>query len=110
MSTIRGWWEENRETTQQFYNYELGHWGLAPYFCDAWINKEIIKQHVYSPAMWSIFQMQDLFGMDAQLWKENPHEERINIPSNPKHFWRYRIHLTLEDLLKAKGLTRPSGS
>ncbi len=106
MSTIRGWWEENRETTQQFYNYELGHWGLAPYFCDAWVNKEIINQHMHSPAMWSIFQMQDLFGMDAQLRKENPHEERINIPSNPKHFWRYRIHLTLEELLKEKAFNQ----
>ena len=38
MSTIRGWWEEDRERTQQFYNYMLGQYGEAPYFCEPWIN------------------------------------------------------------------------
>ncbi len=33
MSTIRGWWEEDRIKTQHFYNYVLGHYGEAPFFC-----------------------------------------------------------------------------
>ena len=52
--------------------------------------------------MWSIFQLQDLLGMNAELRRENPHEERINVPANPKHYWRYRMHLLLEDLIKEK--------
>ncbi|MBS1915941.1 MAG: 4-alpha-glucanotransferase [Bacteroidetes bacterium] len=102
MSTIRGWWEESREKTQRFYNNELGQWGEAPYFCEAWINKAVIIQHLYSPAMWSIFQLQDLLGMDEELRRENPHDERINIPADPKNYWRYRMHISLEDLLKQK--------
>ncbi|MDQ6905065.1 MAG: 4-alpha-glucanotransferase, partial [Bacteroidota bacterium] len=51
MSTIRGWWEKDRNKTQKFYNYILGHYGEAPFFCEPWINKEIILQHLYSPAM-----------------------------------------------------------
>ena len=102
MSTIRGWWEEDRETTQKFYNRLLGHYGEAPFFCEGWINKEIILQHLYSPAMWSIFQLQDLLGMDEKLRRQNPNEERINIPSNPNHYWHYRIHIDLEKLLKEK--------
>ena len=98
MSTIRGWWEEDKAKTQKFYNNELGQWGNAPEFCEAWINKAIVIQHLYSPAMWSVFQLQDLLGMDETIRKENPNEERINIPSNPKHFWCYRMHLNLEDL------------
>ena len=35
MSTIRGWWEEDRERTNRFYHDELGQWGPEPYFCDA---------------------------------------------------------------------------
>ncbi|HMP94493.1 MAG TPA: 4-alpha-glucanotransferase, partial [Phnomibacter sp.] len=62
MSTVRGWWEENRTLTQQFYNEQLGQHGEAPYYCEAWISRAIITQHVYSPAMWSIFQLQDLMG------------------------------------------------
>src|SRR5579871_7603 len=102
MSTIRGWWEEDRAKTQQFFNYELGQWGDAPFFCEPWINKAIIIQHLYSPAMWSIFQLQDLLGMNADLRRENPFDERINVPANPKNFWKYRMHLFLEDLISEK--------
>lgn len=98
MSTIRGWWEEDRERIQKFYNNELGQWGDASYYCEAWINKAIVLQHLYSPAMWCVFQLQDLLGMDELLRRENPDDERINIPADPKHYWQYRMHLTLEDL------------
>ncbi|MCW3114715.1 MAG: 4-alpha-glucanotransferase [Segetibacter sp.] len=99
MSTIRGWWEEDRAATQRFFNSQLGQWGTAPYFCEPWINRIILLQHLYSPAMWSIFQLQDLLGMSATLRRENPNEERINIPANPKHYWRYRMHIPLEQLV-----------
>ncbi len=102
MSTIRGWWEEDRERIQQFYNNSLGQWGDAPVYCEAWINKAIVLQHLYSPAMWSIFQLQDLLGMDELLRRANPADERINIPANPKHYWQYRMHISLEELLAAK--------
>ena len=100
MSTIRGWWEENPEQTQRFYNYMIGQYGSAPAKCEAWINKKIVLQHLYSPAMWSIFQLADLLGMDETLRWPNPDEERINIPSDPHHYWHYRMHLNLETLLK----------
>jgi 4-alpha-glucanotransferase len=102
MSTIRGWWEEDRNKTQKFYNEELGQWGEAPYFCDAWINKAIVQEHLHSPAMWSIFQLQDLLGMDENIRRENPNDERINVPAIANYYWRYRIHIYLEDLIKAK--------
>lgn len=102
MSTIRGWWEENRERTQHFYNNLLGQYGDAPQFCEAWINRAIVLQHLYSPAMWSIFQLQDILGMSETLRRENPHEERINNPAFDKHYWQYRMHITLEDLIKQK--------
>jgi len=102
MSTIRGWWEEDKNSIQKFYNHELGQWGDAPFYCEAWINKLIVMQHLYSPAMWSIFQLQDLLGIDEKIRRVNPNDERINIPADPKHYWRYRMHLTLESLLTQK--------
>jgi 4-alpha-glucanotransferase len=98
MSIIRGWWEEDRAKTQQFFNKELGQWGNAPFFCEGWINKAIVVQHLFSPAMWAIFQLQDLLGMDETLRRENPNDERINVPANPKHFWQYRMNLSIEEL------------
>jgi 4-alpha-glucanotransferase len=50
--------------------------------------------------MWSIFQLQDILGMSEVLRRQNPHEERINVPADPNHYWRYRMHFTLEQLLK----------
>lgn len=100
MSTIRGWWEEDRTLTQKFYTHEIGQLGEAPYYCEPWIVRTIISQHLYSPAMWSIFQIQELLGMSGELRRENPNDERINVPANPKHYWRYRMHIGFEELLQ----------
>ena len=106
MSTLREWWEENRELTQQFYNYVMGIYGKAPDTCEPEIVKGIILQHLYSPAMWSIFQIQDLLGMSKKLRRQDPHEERINMPSDAEHFWKYRMHIPLEELIKQKDFNK----
>lgn len=102
MSTVRGWWQENREKTQRFFNTELGQFGQAPEQCEPWINKAILLQHLYSPAMWAVFQLQDILGMSESIRRDNYEVERINIPANPNHYWRYRMHLNLEQLIKEK--------
>lgn len=99
-STIRGWWEEDPAKSQYFYNHILGKMGGSPYFCEPWLVKDIIVQHIYSPSMWVVFPIQDLLGMDENLRFGNANDERINVPANPRHYWRYRMHISLEDLLK----------
>ncbi|HUJ09090.1 MAG TPA: 4-alpha-glucanotransferase [Verrucomicrobiae bacterium] len=106
MSTIRGWWEEDRNFTQRFYNSELGQCGEAPAHCTGRISKTIVLQHLSSPAMWSIFQMQDLLGMDEKLRRKDIAAERINIPAIIGYYWRYRMHLTLEKLQQAQSFNR----
>ncbi len=103
MSTIRGWWEEDRERIQQFYNNDLCQWGIAPTVCSGEINKTIVTQHLASPAMWSVFMLQDLLGIDEKIRRQNPHEERINVPSIIPFYWRYRMHISLENLLQQEG-------
>jgi 4-alpha-glucanotransferase len=105
MSTLRGWWRENRELTQRFFNEEVSQSGAAPSECESWVSREIIKQHLDSPAMWSIFQLQDLLGMDDALRQPDVDSERINIPAIPRHYWRYRMHVSLEDLGRAKNFS-----
>ena len=105
MSTIRSWWEEDNFKTKHFYNYLMGQSGEPPVYCEAWIIKEIILQHLYSPAMWSVFQLQDLMGMNADIRREDPNEERINNPAEAEHYWNYRMHINLEDLLNEKDFT-----
>ncbi|MBL0355638.1 MAG: 4-alpha-glucanotransferase [Chitinophagaceae bacterium] len=109
MSTIRGWWEEDTTKTQNFYNNILGKYGASPFYCEPWINRDILIQHFYSPAMWCIFQIQDMLGMSEKLRRQDPNEERINQPANPKHYWRYRMHISLEDLIKETAFNEELG-
>lgn len=104
MSTIRSWWQEDRAVTQEFYEEELGGRGPAPEECSGELNRAIVRQHLAAPAMWSIFQLQDLMGSDESIRRRNPDEERINVPAVAEHYWRYRMHVGLEDLLQAKSL------
>lgn len=100
MNPLRAWWEENYDKTQCFYNHTMGWWGGAPAKCSGAIAEAILKQHVYSPAMWVILPLQDWFAIDEAISLPNVHAERINVPENPDHFWCYRMHVTMEDLLQ----------
>lgn len=97
-STIRGWWEEDVSKTQYFYNHVLGQSGMAPQFCDENIAKLVILQHLYSPSILAVFALQDFFAIQTDLRVLKPQSEKINEPSNPHHYWKYRIHVTLEEL------------
>ena len=104
-STLRAWWEEDRTLTQQYYNRILGCEGDAPYFCEPWVADLIVAQHMKSPAMLSILPLQDWLATDGEVrYGGNPADERINIPAIPRHYWRYRMHLTLESLISNEGL------
>jgi 4-alpha-glucanotransferase len=104
MSTIRQWWEEDTNVTQDFYNHQLVQKGKAPYFCEPSICYEIIKQHMQSPAMWSVFLLQDLMSITEVTRRIIPAEERINNPADPNHYWNYRMHVTLEFLMNQSEL------
>jgi 4-alpha-glucanotransferase len=103
MSPLRAWWEEDRERTARFYRRMLGRDGPPPYFAESWVCRDIVAQHLYSPSLWGIFPLQDLLALDASVRRESPWEERVNVPGNPRHYWRYRMHLDLESLREAKG-------
>ena len=101
MGGIRQWWEEDRAATQRFYNNVLHEPGQAPYFAEPWVCSRIIDRHLYSPSMLCILPLQDWLSIDGNLRRNDPREEQINVPANSRHYWRYRMHLTLEQLLDA---------
>ena len=102
MNPVRAWWEEDRQVTEQFWQMILGNSGEAPYFCEPWICRQILDQHLWSPAMLTVLPLQDWLSMDGALRRLNPNDERINVPANSRHYWRYRMHLTVEQLAAAK--------
>lgn len=99
MPTIRGWWEEDRELSARFYHEMLHHDDGAPYFCEPFICKEIIEQHMRSASQWVIIPIQDYIAMDGDLRWDCTWEEQINKPADPSHRWKYRMHQSLEQLL-----------
>jgi 4-alpha-glucanotransferase len=102
MSPLRLWWEENPDRTQRYYATMLQKQGRAPEHLPAHLAEEIIARHLYSPSMACILSFQDWLAMDSELRNKNPREERINMPSDPFNHWQYRMHLTIEELLKAE--------
>ena len=101
MATLRGWWEEDYEQTCRYYNQVLGHWGEVPTAAPGWVCEEIVRNHLECPSLLCILSFQDWLSMDEEIRYPNVDTERINVPANPRHYWRYRMHLTLEELMKS---------
>lgn len=101
MSPLRLWWEESPERTQRFYITMLQKQGRAPEHLPAHLAEEIIARHLYCPSMLCILSLQDWLAMDGELRSKHPREERINVPSDAYNHWKYRMHLTIDELLKA---------
>lgn len=99
MAGIRGWWEENRDSSQHFYNKVLGEPGEAPYYCEPWVCDKIVELHLKSPSILCILPLQDWLACDGDIRRKDPREEQINVPANPRHYWRYRMHVTIEELI-----------
>lgn len=102
MPTLRLWWKEDAERRQQYYNEMLQKDGRAPEEMPGWLCEEVVARHLFSPSMLCLISLQDWLSMDEGLRSANIEQERINIPSNPRHYWRYRMHLSIEDLMQAK--------
>ena len=98
-STLRQWWKENRELTQLYFNQQLGQFGTAPSELLPELAEIIMKQHLHSDAMLAIFPIQEFFATGYEIANPNADDERINNPAVFPHYWRYRMHISLEELL-----------
>lgn len=99
--TLRMWWDEDYERTQDYYNNILGHEGTAPHPLSGALAQEIIKRHLQCPSMLCVISLQDWLAIEETLRLSDASAERVNIPANPQHYWRYRMHLNIEDLAEA---------
>lgn len=102
MATLRQWWDENYERTQDYYNSMLYREGPAPHPLPEWLARDIISRQLTSPSMLCVLSIQDWLAMYERLRLADADAERINIPANPRHYWRYRMHLNIEDLAADK--------
>lgn len=105
MPTLRGWWREDQSVTGFFAWHMLGM-AFPPTELSGETAISIILQHLQSPAMWSIFPLQDLLAIDESLRHPDPDAERINVPAIMPFYWRYRMHLGMEELAAADEFNR----
>lgn len=106
MSPLRSWWKEDLEKTQRYYHSILKKEGAAPEECTGEIATQILANHLYSPSMLTIIPLQDWLATDDELKRTDADAERINVPAITNYYWRYRMHLTLEELLRAEDLNQ----
>lgn len=104
MTPLRSWWKEDCEKIQRYYNNVLRQEGKAPEECSADIATQIVSNHLGTRSMLTIIPLQDWFAVDDSFKRKDAEAERINIPANSTHYWRYRMHITLEKLLQADNL------
>ncbi len=100
ITPLRAWWREDRELTCRYFREMLGRDGEAPADLTPELCEQILQQHLDSNSMLAIFPIQDWLACDEKtVYGGDPLDERINIPANPRHYWRYRSHITLESML-----------
>ena len=102
MPTLRQWWDEDYDRTQKYYNTMLYRGGAAPHPLPGWLARDIVSRQLTSPSMLCVLSLQDWFAIDERIRLADANAERINIPSIPKHYWRYRMHMTIEQLIADK--------
>ncbi len=109
-STLRQWWLEDRSLSQRYFNAQLHQNGTAPWELHPFLAEMIMKQHLYTEAMLAIFPIQEFLATDPHLANPVLENERINDPAVFPHYWRYRMHVNLEDLIAQKSFNEKIAS
>ncbi len=102
MAPLRQWWEEEPDVAARFWHEVLGEEGEVPGTLDGSTAERLVVAQLDSPAMLAIIPIQDLLAIDETIRRTDP-AERINFPADRLHKWRYRLHVTVEDLQAAEG-------
>jgi 4-alpha-glucanotransferase len=103
-ATLRKEWMTTEEGKLRHYFYDI--LGMTSSFEDKAtpaVLERVIWQHLDSAAMIATFQWQEWIALSESLKKKSPHHERVNIPDRFPHYWRYRMHMYVEDMLDEAG-------
>ena len=99
--TLRQWWDEDVSRASDYYSSVLYYSGEAPHPMPGWLASDIIARHLESPSMLCVLSIQDWLSVDETLRCPDVDAERINVPANPRHYWRYRMHISIEQLMSS---------
>ena len=90
--------------TRRYFYDVLGGWGDYPAEAPGWLCDSIVLKHLLGNSMLCILSLQDWLSINEEVRYPEADAERINVPANPRHYWRYRMHITIEDLMQRTAL------
>jgi len=96
MSTLRGWLAEDPMRTRQFFD----SLDMDDRKVTGKTLKKIMDKHQDSPAKWLIYPLQDILDKDEKNWSPNPMDDQINVPANAKNQWKWRMRMSLDELMR----------
>ena len=98
--TMRGMWKENpdkgRRMVQTILHQDFDGVDDIP----AWLCRNIIKANLSAGSVFTILPFQDWLAMDETIRNSDIDAERINRPEFSRYYWRYRMHIPVEELLQ----------
>jgi 4-alpha-glucanotransferase len=100
MPTLRMWWDEDYNRAHNYYTNVLGRHDNAPHPLPAWLARDIMLRNLQSGSMLCILSLQDWLAVSEELRLPDAGAERINIPANPHHYWRYRMHINIDEMMQ----------
>lgn len=102
MAPLRLWWKQNPDAAAEYWTNILGHNTPAPALLSPKDCEDIVRHHMESTSLLSIISLQDWMGIDGDLRSDNLEQEQINHPEIPRHYWRWRMLPTIEELIDAE--------
>ena len=105
MAPLRLWWKQNPEAAADYWHNVLHRTTAVPALLSPEDCETIIRCHIRSNSLLAIISLQDWLGMSGTLRSDQLEQEQINHPEIPRHYWRWRMKPTLEELAADKKLT-----
>eukprot|EP00887_Chlorella_sp_A99_P000572 scaffold17.g572.t1 len=75
-STTRAWYQEDPLRRQRFWAGALGNEGATPPECTPEVMRQVVQQHLDSPAVLAIFPIQDIHALSPDFATRPPEEEQ----------------------------------
>lgn len=105
MAPLRLWWKQNPDAAADYWYNQLGRTTPVPSLLSPEDCHTIIKKHLEANSLLAIISLQDWLGISPTLRSNQLEQEQINHPEIPRHYWRWRMLPTIEQLSANKELT-----
>ena len=106
-STIRQWWQEEKDSVKSFLEFAESKEIKPDEEFSPETAKFILEEASMAKSLWCIHPLQDFLYLDKNYYLENAQDERINIPGTVTDFnWTYQLPATIEEISENKELCK----